>query len=128
MWDDGSSGSLRQPSGHEQILVTKNLYKNKKIDKNRLECQHDAYGTVDAHLYLSIEDYSNQNIWYFQFQFQFLGMRFNDMSSVRPCLTGPNLSIVYLFVHLMFPLFKTESERKLIVRYDQLEYRTKQTN
>ena len=27
VWDDGSSGSLGQPSGHEQILVTKNLYK-----------------------------------------------------------------------------------------------------
>ena len=31
VWDDGSSGSLGQPSGHEQILVTKNRYKWMKI-------------------------------------------------------------------------------------------------
>ena len=33
VWDDGSSGSLGQPSGHEQILVNKNLYTNKKKTK-----------------------------------------------------------------------------------------------
>ena len=30
VWDDGSSGSLGQPSGHEQMLVNKNFYQWKK--------------------------------------------------------------------------------------------------